>query len=110
MGASKGTHEKVLELLGDIKGEKVLDCGAGKGSFTEQLVNTLILDEPSNHLDLEALSAIEKSIKNYDGTVVIVSHDRYLIENIDLESIYEVSENGLNRIDYQEYLSGFDFE
>jgi 2-polyprenyl-3-methyl-5-hydroxy-6-metoxy-1,4-benzoquinol methylase len=39
MGASKGTHEKVLELLGDIKGEKVLDCGAGKGFFTEQLVN-----------------------------------------------------------------------
>ncbi len=39
MGASKGTHEKVLELLGNIKGEKVLDCGAGKGSFTEQLVN-----------------------------------------------------------------------
>jgi 2-polyprenyl-3-methyl-5-hydroxy-6-metoxy-1,4-benzoquinol methylase len=38
MGASKGTHEKVLELLGNIKGEKVLDCGAGKGSFTEQLV------------------------------------------------------------------------
>jgi len=39
MGASKGTHEKVLELLGDIKDEKVLDCGAGKGSFTERLVN-----------------------------------------------------------------------
>lgn len=39
MGASKGTHEKVLELLGDINGENVLDCGAGKGSFTEQLVN-----------------------------------------------------------------------
>lgn len=39
MGASKGTHEKVLELIGNIKGKNVLDCGAGKGSFTEQLVN-----------------------------------------------------------------------
>jgi ATP-binding cassette subfamily F protein 3 len=78
--------------------------------FTEQSVNTLILDEPSNHLDLEALSAIEEAIKNYEGTVVIVSHDRYLIENIDLESIYKVSEDGLNRIDYQEYLNSFDLK
>ena len=39
MGASRGTHEKVLELLGNINGENILDCGAGKGSFTEQLVN-----------------------------------------------------------------------
>ncbi len=39
MGASKRTYEKVLELLGDIQGEKILDCGAGKGFFTEQLIN-----------------------------------------------------------------------
>lgn len=38
MGASKGTHEKVFELLGDIKNERVLDCGAGKGYFTKWLV------------------------------------------------------------------------
>ena len=38
MGASKGTHEKVLDLLGDIKNEKVLDCGAGKGSFARKLI------------------------------------------------------------------------
>jgi len=39
MGASKGTYDKVLELLGNIEGKKVLDCGAGKGSFTEKLIN-----------------------------------------------------------------------
>lgn len=35
MGASEGTYEKVLELLGDIKGKKILDCGCGKGRFSE---------------------------------------------------------------------------
>jgi len=39
MGAAKGTYDKVLELLGNIKGKRILDCGAGKGSFTEQLIN-----------------------------------------------------------------------
>lgn len=38
MGASKGTYEIVLNLLGEIKNKRVLDCGAGKGSFTELLI------------------------------------------------------------------------
>lgn len=38
MGASKGTHEKVLELLGDIKNKKILDCGAGRGTLTKELI------------------------------------------------------------------------
>ncbi len=76
--------------------------------FTEQFVNTLILDEPSNHLDLEALFAIEKAVFNYKGTVIIVSHDRYLIEKINPDDIYEVSEKGVNLIfDYQEYIRSF---
>lgn len=76
--------------------------------FTEQSVNTLVLDEPSNHLDLEALFAIEEAVLNYEGTVIIVSHDRYLIEKINPETIYEVSKSGLNRVlDYQDYLGNF---
>lgn len=38
MGAAKGTYDKVLELLGNIKGKRSLDCGAGKGAFTKQLI------------------------------------------------------------------------
>ncbi|NCS98820.1 ABC-F family ATP-binding cassette domain-containing protein [Candidatus Parcubacteria bacterium] len=74
--------------------------------FTEQSVNTLILDEPSNHLDLEALSAVEEAVINYEGTVIIVSHDRYLIEKINPENIYKVSKSGLSRVlDYQGYIN-----
>jgi len=42
----------------------------------------LLLDEPDNHLDLEAKGALERTIVNYEGAVVIVSHDRYLLDAV----------------------------
>jgi ATP-binding cassette ChvD family protein len=42
----------------------------------------LLLDEPTNHLDAESVSWVEKYLKNYKGTVVIVTHDRYFLDNV----------------------------
>ncbi len=44
--------------------------------------NLLVLDEPTNHLDLEAVEALEDAIEAFDGTVVFVSHDRYLLDRL----------------------------
>ena len=44
--------------------------------------NLLILDEPSNHLDIPAKEMLEEAIQNYDGTVLMVSHDRYFISQV----------------------------
>ena len=44
--------------------------------------NTLILDEPTNYLDTNAVEALESLLENYEGTVIFVSHDRRLIKNI----------------------------
>ncbi len=43
-------------------------------------VNLLILDEPTNHLDLEAVEQLETALQGYDGTVVLVTHDRRFLE------------------------------
>jgi ATPase subunit of ABC transporter with duplicated ATPase domains len=45
-------------------------------------VNVLILDEPTNHLDLEAVEQLENALVDYDGTLVVVSHDRRFLERI----------------------------
>jgi ATP-binding cassette subfamily F protein 3 len=44
--------------------------------------NLLVLDEPTNHLDVESIEALEDAIERYDGTVVLVSHDRELLRGL----------------------------
>jgi ATPase subunit of ABC transporter with duplicated ATPase domains len=45
-----------------------------------QGVNALVLDEPTNHLDLEAIEQLEAALESYDGTVILVTHDRRFLE------------------------------
>ena len=45
-------------------------------------MNLLVLDEPTNHLDLEAVEQLESALAGFDGTLVVVSHDRRFLERI----------------------------
>lgn len=47
-----------------------------------QKPDMLLLDEPTNHLDAESVSWLERYLKDYDGTVVMVTHDRYFLDNV----------------------------
>ncbi len=70
-----------------------------------QPVNLLILDEPTNHLDIPAKEMLEEALQNYDGTVIIVSHDRYFISKA-ANKIVEIRDGELllYRGDYHYYL------
>lgn len=51
-------------------------------------VNLLILDEPTNHLDMRTKDILKQAIKNFDGTVIVVSHDREFLDGL-VEKVYE---------------------
>lgn len=72
--------------------------------FEAERGNFLILDEPTNHLDLAARESLEEAIKNFDGTVLFVSHDRYFIQSI-ADKIAEISKGEITEFkgSYEEY-------
>ncbi len=69
-----------------------------KLGFAEMMMkssNFLILDEPTNHIDLAARESLEKALKEFDGTVLFVSHDRYFLESV-ADKIYAIENKSLN--------------
>ncbi len=64
--------------------------------------NFLVLDEPTNHLDIASGEALEAALAEFDGTLLIVSHDRYFINRLSTRVLY-LDENGL-----ESYLGGYD--
>src|SRR5574337_443833 len=65
----------------------------------------LILDEPTNHLDIETLAWLENYLKNYDGSLLIVSHDRYFLDKV-VNEVLELSRGELTRFsgNYSRYV------
>ena len=67
--------------------------------------NTLILDEPNNHLDLESVSALGHGLSEFQGTVIMAAHDRDLISAM-AKKIIAIDEEGVHLFDgsLDEYL------
>lgn len=65
--------------------------------------NFLLLDEPTNHLDIVSREALEEALLGYDGTVLVISHDRYFLNKV-VSKIYELQINGV-----KEYLGNYTY-
>lgn len=95
-----------------FKGEAVYknlsECSGGERARIALLklmlgkFNFLLLDEPTNHLDAFSREELENTLLDYDGTMLIVSHDRYFINKL-ATRILELTDNGVN-----EYLGNYD--
>lgn len=66
----------------------------------------LLLDEPTNHLDMDAVAFLEGFLKNYQGTVLLISHDRYFLDNV-VNRVFMIENHKLHDYDcgYKEYAS-----
>jgi len=87
---------------GDDVFKKVKDLAGGEKARLALLklmmsgANLLVFDEPTNHLDISAKEIFEEAIRRFPGTVVIVSHDRYLLQHVPT-AICELTPNGIVR-------------
>ncbi len=90
-------YKKISELSGGERARvallKLMLSGA----------NFLLLDEPTNHLDITSCEALENALMNYDGTLLVISHDRYLINKL-ADRVYKLTADGT-----ENYLGNYDY-
>ncbi len=85
--------EKKLEALSGGEAARLVFC-----KLAIERPNVLVLDEPTNHLDLESIEALVGSLKQFDGTLLFVSHDRWFVSRL-ANRVVEISSGGIR--DYQ---------
>jgi ATP-binding cassette subfamily F protein 3 len=74
------TGQRALQKVSQLSGGE--RCRAALARLAAREVNFLVLDEPTNHLDLWARDALENALLKFDGTVLLVSHDRYFVNRV----------------------------
>ena len=74
------TGEEVFKLVADLSGGERSRLLLAKLLLKQD--NVLLLDEPTNHLDIHAREALEKALIDYSATVLMISHDRYLLSKL----------------------------
>ncbi len=103
LGGFLFSGEDVMKKMGQLSGGEKVRLSLCKMLQTRP--NLLILDEPTNHMDIIGKEALEKMLKEYEGTVLFVSHDRYFISRI-ATGILEFSQAGVKqyKLSYEDYL------
>lgn len=100
----KAKAEEVLEGLGFSTADLTRPLNEFSGGWRMRVMlakillgkpDLLLLDEPTNHLDLPSIEWMEEYLDNYEGTVVIVSHDRFFLDRV-VDKIAEISNNKIN--------------
>jgi ATP-binding cassette subfamily F protein 3 len=97
--SGEDAEKRISILSGGEKSRVVL------AKILSRPVNLLVLDEPTNHLDIKSRETLLQAIKDFQGTVIIVSHDRYFLREITTR-VFELDKHQLLTFDgtYEEYL------
>lgn len=96
--------EEVFKEVGNLSGGERARVALAK--LMLKRTNLLILDEPTNHLDIHSREALENALSEYDGTMLVVSHDRYFINKLATRIIHMTDRGEESYIgNYDDYLS-----
>lgn len=90
LGRALFSGETIEKRVGDLSGGE--KARLSLAILIEQRPNVLIMDEPTNHLDLNMREILEKALACFDGTLILVSHDRYFLDKIP-NKILSLSDN-----------------
>ncbi|WP_081210495.1 ABC-F family ATP-binding cassette domain-containing protein [Salegentibacter sediminis] len=113
--ANEKNRSKVRDILGSFlfRGEevdkkvKVLSGGERNRLALAKLLlqpfNVLVMDEPTNHLDIKSKNVLKQALKNFEGTLILVSHDRDFLQGL-TKTVYEFKDRKI-----KEYLGDIDF-
>ena len=95
-------------IVGDVVFQQVSKLSGGERSraalarIVAQGVNVLVLDEPTNHLDLWACDALEQALLDFDGTLIVVSHDRFFLNRV-VDLLVVLDGNGAAQVIHGNY-------
>ena len=73
-------EDDVLKTVGDLSGGEQCRLSLAKLVMTGPML--MALDEPTNHLDIDSCNALEAALREYTGTILVVSHDRYFLDSV----------------------------
>ena len=95
------TGDDVFKVINTLSGGEKCRINLLKLMLSKS--NLLLMDEPTNHLDIISREALEDAILEYDGTLMIISHDRYFLNKV-IGRILELNEDGVT-----EYLGNYNY-
>ena len=104
LGRMLFSGEEVMKKVNVLSGGEKMRCMIARMQFRN--ANCLILDTPTNHLDLESIQAFNNNLKTYKGNVLFSSHDHEFIETV-ANRIIELTPNGIidKMMEYDEYIT-----
>lgn len=104
LGRMLFSGEEVLKKVNVLSGGEKMRCMIARMQLRN--ANCLILDTPTNHLDLESIQAFNNNLKNYKGNVLFSSHDHEFIQTV-ANRIIELTPNGIidKMMEYDEYIT-----
>ena len=104
LGKMLFSGEEVLKKASVLSGGEKMRCMIARMMMTD--ANTLILDTPTNHLDLESIQAFNNTLKAFKGNILMSSHDHEFIQTI-CNRVIELTPNGIidKIMDFDDYLT-----